>query len=411
MVTIPVAQNLTQVSPRFLQQIANAVHYWLGEAQHLEDGNIAALDRERTNIIRVLDYSLKVDSLVYDSAELIRQLFKLIEQRTYWSEWIPVVEQALAVLPLPETLLWAQLSNQLGFLQRLCRNYDASLTAHRNALALCEQENHLEERNITYLFLANTYFDQHQFEQSHSFGTLALSGFDAQHPAPDSSKFAAAHNLLGLIASQRGSYVESLSLFNRAIAHWKQTSQFVYLARAWCNLADAQTWLGAFEDALASYAAAEQVLTKTISDEDLIRIMNGRGSVYYEMKAWLKAEMAYADAFKLAQKSAEFRYWQAVTASNLGETLMKQEHWMVAEPFLQASLQALDTTGDSFLIANTRGLLATNYANQGQIEKSLSLFSAAIAILDDYPDHEPSRRRQQELVNEMQQLTEKAGSS
>jgi tetratricopeptide (TPR) repeat protein len=404
-------QKLAGVNPRFLQQIANAVHYWLGATQQVDDSKIAALDRERTTIVRVLDYSLKVDSLVCPSAELIRQVFKLIEQRTYWFEWIPIVTQALAVLPPEKTLLRAQLLNQIGFLQRLCLDYDASLNAHHNALALCQQANHVEERNISYLFLANTHFDQHQFERSQQYGMLALSGFEAQSPPPDAGKFAAASNLLGLVASQRGAYEESLPLFRQAIVHWGQTEQAVYLARTWCNIADALTWLGTFKNALASYTEAEQALAKTNSVEDLILVKNGRGTVYYEMEAWEQAKAAYVEANGLAQTSPGLRYWQAVTAVNLADVFIRQGQWVRAESLLHVSLESWGDVTNAFVLAHTQGLLATVHANQGKVDEALPLYKAAIAKLANYPNHEQSCRRRQELVSEMRQWAGQNGDS
>jgi tetratricopeptide (TPR) repeat protein len=396
-------QKLAEVSPRFLQQIANAVHYWLGVTQHVDDSKIAALDCERTNIVRVLDYSLKVDSLVCPSAELIRQVFKLIEQKAYWSEWIPILKTALAAIPDDETELKIVLLNQTGFLCRLQHASDEALTYHEQALALCTAAERSDDLTITHYHLANVYFDTGDLQQSLCFAQKAQTGF-ANYFAADNVKQAAIHNLLGLITLYADEIEEAVPLFQLAIEQWQKTDQKIYLIRTFCNQALALTWLGHYEAALQCYEQALSTLGEDQNWIEVSRIRGGQGTVYFEMQLWSEAEQYFVQAEEISRHYQADDFIHALTTHNLGSVLAKKKQWLIAQSYLEESIIHCRRANAVVLQTLSMGLLGVVLANLAQSEKGVSLLDEALAQLEQLATDRYSKKLHKELEAHRLQL-------
>jgi tetratricopeptide (TPR) repeat protein len=385
-------QSPTAISPRFLAQTANKVRYWREKTALLTDDALAEVDRKRRTIYQTLEFSLDVPELARDSAELILNIFKLIEQRAYWSEWLPVLEKALAVLPDSAADLRIALLNQTGFIYRLQRNHADSLRYHNRAADLAQRLHRPGDLAITHFHLANTYIESGDLQQSHYHALQARDGFQTYLP-DDHKKQAAAYNILGLIAQYSGDPTAAVPLYTQAIAHWQQTPETAYLVRSWCNKGHALAHSKDYENALQAYAAALDTLGTHDNHADRFRIATGQGIVYMKIQALEQAEAHFASAGAYAQQLSEDVYSQALTAHNLGHVLVQLGRWAEAQAQLEVAVARCQQINLLSVLALSQGWLAITVAHLASRDKGLRLLDQAIVAVEEQAGNDIEMRQ------------------
>ncbi len=325
------------LSPQFIRRVGANVRYWKTAASQTTDRTLAELDTDRQNLCRAVQYGLQIPETALGTAELVSQLFELSERRGYWAEWMPLLEQAIDVCPVPGDPLHLTLLNQLGFIHRLRRQLTDSIAIHRQVVTLAEAHDHPRQRAAAFFHLSNAYFDHHQHQEAGQYAEQALAEFERLSLTAEDKKMGAIFNILGLLAQARGERDTAEQLFNQSIAHWRRTDELTYLARTLTNLGLNFLATEQFAQALACLDEADEALETTASQLDKTMVAINRGVVYFERENWREAEAAYRQANSFYLQQSGDTYLQAMIANNLGCALMKQNRWQEADAFLTQS--------------------------------------------------------------------------
>jgi tetratricopeptide (TPR) repeat protein len=393
------------VAGAFVDAIRANLQYWLERAADVSDESLIFLDRDRSNLLRAVEFGLRLDTTAVEAAVLVDRLFPLIERRGYWEEWTPILQQAIFSAQL-QPALWLRLQNQLGFLFRLKRQLQEAATIHAQVAEEAERLGEKLELAEAHFRLGNVYLESHEYARAHRHAETALDLFEALNLAGGSRKVAAVQNLLGQIAQAQGHYAMAEAMFRQAATGWRHAGDRTYLARTLINLGRTLTAAGAFSQALTELDSAAAILKHTVSELDKTSAHLSRGVVFYRLEDWPQAE----EAFRLAnssflQQSGNY-YLQAYVYNNLGHVLLKQGKSADAVALLRESARLWRQVEDGLMLGNTLGVLAGVLVTQSEVAEALSIYQEAFQLLESFPENAWARERLAEYRSQREAIPE-----
>lgn len=371
-------------SPRFVRSLKMNLAYLRRRSQDLGEERLPQLDKERHNFHRAIQFGLALPETRVATAEVVLQLFLLIERRNYWRDWIPTFEQLLARGKEGNDFnlsLKFNLWKQLGQLQRFDRQLEAAMESHQRALNVAEQLDEREKIAQARFNLSEDLRLQRDYREAERFGLMALEGFiECQSHLRWK---AATLNTLGLIAQEQGNWFLSEQRLREAVSHWRQTSEITELTRSLNNLGLTLQENEKVEQALCCYREVTTLLAKTKSQLDQVKILLSMGTLYYNLEQWSEAERHFREAFSLKSSSANHTYYDALSAHNLGNVLLVQERFSEAEEYLRDAISFWREVDDKLMLANSVGTLGQVLRRQGKKEAQHYL-DQALALLQPY---------------------------
>ena len=377
----------TAISPTFIRRIAANLQYWQQQTENVSDSTLLTLDTERHNLHRAVRYGLQVPETARMAAEVAANLFNLVERRGYWLEWLPLLEK-IVYSPLHANHEHIpKFMNQLGFLYRLTRDFKRAEEMHQQAVERALAEEGLYTLGVSYFNLGNVYFETHAFEKARTFAMKAIASFTEADRSIEAQQYAAVYNLLGLVARAEGKSEMAQSYFEKAITYWRQTNDKTYLARSLSNLGLTLTDREQPELALVYFDEADQLLDKTASELDKVRLALNRGVAYYQLAQWHEAEEAFLKADSSYLRQSGDVYHQALVAYNLGEVLLQQGRFEDALTYLHQSAIYWQQIDDEFMLANTLGTIGLVYFQKLNTQAAKSNLEDAVTRLDKFSDN------------------------
>ncbi|HRQ40115.1 MAG TPA: tetratricopeptide repeat protein [Chloroflexota bacterium] len=369
--------------PQFVRGIQAGLRYWQVETQDESDAAIRRLDAERHNLYRLVQYGRAVPDLWPDTAVLARNAFYLVERRGYWSEWIPVLEQAVTQWVQDDLRLKGQLLNQLGYFYCANRQLTAAVTAHAQAGQIARELANTDLLNHAWFYLCADYRHLRQYDQAEQYGILALAGFEQA----DNNKWqACAHNELGLLAYHRGDLVRARQRLETAVALHRQSGGVTDLLRTLNNLIGVARAEKNYDLALAYYREAASYFDVSSSEFDRTVFETALGGTLFELGRYAEAEAAFRRANTPYLQHSQHIHQRALVWQCLGNVLLKQNHLDESESCLQESARLWAAASDDMLLANTLGTLGELYMAKREAQTAVAYFDQALFHLDKFPD-------------------------
>ena len=394
------------INPQFVRSVGANLRYWLAQTADLSDALLDELDRERQSLLRAVQYGLKIGETAIAAAQLVAQLFELIERRGYWSEWIPIVAQARQACRQTSPTLALHLHNQQGFFLRLERELEASIACHQAVIAQARAQGERQEWAIACVYLGNAYYETHQYAEAQQVAAQALAMFPELTFKTQDKKIAAALNLSGLICYAQGEHETAVAMYHQAIAHWQRAGDHTYQARTLNNLGLALISLQRLDAALMTFDQAQEVLRSTVSELDKIKTEINRGFVYATQEAWALAEAAFRRANSPFLHQSGDTVQQAMVANNLGNVLAERENWDDARHYLKKSERLWREAKDEIMLANTLGKMGEIEAGLGNTAVAQQQYKEAIHLLQQHPGSAWAQQRLEELHQQYQTFWE-----
>lgn len=392
------------INQRFITQIQANLRYWQHATQSLSDVNLAIIDQERHNLFTAVQYGLQVSETGMDAAQLVAQLFGLVERRGYRHEWIPILQQATNCCPENEFELKAKLLNQLGFLYRLNHDMAASEQTHLHVINILGNGRETHEVGRAHFNLGNTYFELHQYEKAEIHANLALTIYQNLGLTQVAKKQAALLNLMGLISAAQGKFTKAENLYQQSILHWQKSTELTYLARTWSNLGLTFLEMSQFEKALHCFDQAANVSSQTATDSDKILIGLNRGLTYDKMQNWLQAEKIYREVQQLLYQNNNNAYYTALVANHLGRVLLNQSRYDEAETCLHDSIRIWTELNDNLMKASSLGYLAEVLAAKQKVHAANLHFAESIKLMKQYPNDVWAQQRLSQIMYQQNQM-------
>jgi tetratricopeptide (TPR) repeat protein len=372
----------------FVAGIDNAFHYW---RQRL-DSDLPAVDRERHNLYRAIQFGLAHPGTASAAATLALQLYPLIMARGYWREWQPLLAQALHGCCHDAPLLRASLLNFLGQAQRVSGKVEAAIASHRAAAALAGSLDDPFALSETYHFLARAYLDARDYPLAEHYARAVLDLPPIETPL-GLHYLADSLRTLALAARSRGDFDDAIATMGRAVEIWRRAGDHYQLAKGLADLGITVQKGGDPDLALIFFAQAASLLEGTMHVTDQIIVQYNIGAVHFARDDWPQAEVAFRQIDLAYLRETGNLILEANVLTARGNALIYQRRCSQAVPLLRSAVAIRRQLEDPVESANAIGSLGEALACLGERAQALACYDEAIALFAAFPNHPRSRRQ------------------
>ena len=392
-------------SPPFIRSITANIAYWQQRTHNLTDATITTIERDRQNLYRAIEFGAQLADTWQETAVLTLQCFPFIEQRGYWHEWIPLLEQLQATSNEQDEGLNGRLLNNLGIFYRYNRQLEKSLAAHwqeEEIGRLATDDWRLAHAHIN---LAATNRFLHHYDEAEQHATAALGHFQVIK-AP-TIKFAFVAQERGMIAQARGQWHKAETHQRQAIDLLRQLDQPIMLLQSLRQLAQVMQKQAKFDDALAIYQETRAILDIDSNEHELdkSRLFIDLGTLYYDQREWDKAEACFLQANSPTLQHSGNLFDQALLNNNLGNVYLMNGRLDNATHHLQQAITLWQQADDAIQLANSLGGLAEVHLAQEEVEPAIPLLHQALTLLADYPDDAWAQRLQANFAHILDKIS------
>jgi tetratricopeptide (TPR) repeat protein len=387
----------------FRRSVAANIAYWRAQAGLSQPDQRSILDRERHNLFRAVEIGLALDECWRETAELMLQLFNLVERRGYGGEWLPLLEGAIGRCGPADLRLRGRLLDHFGLFCQRAGRLEAALAAHLEeeqiALQLADEELLAHAR----LHLSEVSRHRGRYAEAEPYGRSALEIFLAL--GADEEKIAHVEGNLGEIARLSGELAAAERYLNQAAERWRALDQPANLARTLNNLALAHSAAGQIDTALDELAQAAAVLEPTANELDKVMVAASEGALRFSQGDLAGARAAFLRADSTYLRQTGLRPYLAAIANNLGNVYLAEKEFGEAERCLERSVALYRQMDDRLGLANAIGGLAEALAGQGRWRAAEPLYGEAAALAAEFPEDGWARG----LLAKFRQALESAG--
>jgi tetratricopeptide (TPR) repeat protein len=372
----------------FVAGIDNAFHYW---RQRLES-DLPAVDRERHNLYRAIQFGLAHPGTAAAAATLALQLYPLVMARGYWREWQPLLAQALHGCCHDQPRLRASLLNFLGQAQRVSGRVEAAIASHRAAAALAETLDDPFALSETYHFLARAYLDARDYPLAEHYARAVLDLPPVETPL-GLHYLADSLRTLALAARSRGDFDDAIDTMGRAVEIWRRAGDHYQLAKGLLDLGLTVQKGGDPDLALIFFTQAAGLLEGTMHVTDQIVVQYNIGAVHFARDEWPQAEAAFRQIDLAYLRETGNLILEANVLTARGNALIYQGRCSQAVPLLRSAVAIRRQLEDPVESANAIGGLGEALACLGEHDQALACYDEAIDLFAAFPAHPRSRRQ------------------
>lgn len=370
-------------SPQFIQSIQAGLRYWQQKTRELGTDQVQWLDKRRQNLYQAVLFGLQTAETWEDTASVLLQAFNFVEWGGYSHEWIPVLEQALALAPDEDSIWNGRILNSLGQLYRLAGRHGDAIAQHEKALHQAQRLKDKELEMRVYMALSEAYLGQSAVPQATEYGLLSLELAKALPGAEPQE--ATILKTMGAIASFTGDWDKAIEYQKRAAQLWRVQNNVVYVARSLNDLGITYMRSGDFASAQAAYEEAAVILQPTLNEVDKARIYLNLGVLHYQQKQWPEAAAAFLQINTTALRERQEPFFLAQLHNNLGNVYLKMAQWEPALENLEIAAAAFRKMNNKLELANSLGTMAEIYVARQLNEQVVLCYEEAILLLNQFP--------------------------
>ncbi len=389
-------------SAKFAESIAANITYWQTRLREPSDEEIKAIDLDRTNLYRAIEFGMGLPAAWQATANLVVQCFPFIVHRGYYRDWIPVLENLTSCCADEDLALKGRLLDQLGILYRRNRQLDASIATHLEEERIGEELDDTSRKSFARMHLSAGYWRKRQYDTAERYGLAALEGFSGLDD--NKEKVASCFINLGNIALGRGDLKLAEERLKRSVELYRQLGHPVDLANALKNLATVYETAGEYDEALLILIEVVDILAPTDFEIDKAMTEINIGTLYFRKEQLDLAEAAFRRADSPYMRDFGPLYYRALTANNLGNVFLLREEWEQAEKHLRASVRLFRQAKAQINLANSLSGIAEALVGMEKPDEAIPLYNEAIEIVTAHPDDAWAQRLLQEFTGAREKL-------
>lgn len=393
-------------SGRFVRGLLANLRYWQVQTAVINDDVIRGLNPDFPNVVQAVEMGLVLAETWRETAVLIRQCFFWVEGSGRVTQWQPLLEKCLAVMPAPDDWLEFRLLKQLGQLQRIQWELDTAVTTFKQAGAVAQALQNDQAIAEIHMNLCQTFHRQHRYDNAQAEGVKALALFTESQCRLKATTLQS----LGHLAQEQGQYDLAETHFREALnlMHRCEITSITDVTRTMDALAETHRAKKQYAPAIQLYQEIADLLAATTKDEDKIRVNLNKGSLFYDLDNLEEAEAAFWQAELMLRQQKGLLSLKALVANNLGCVLRKRQEWSAAGRYHRQSINLYRQIGNKLMLANAIGNFAKLYKLQGRYPEALRYFDEAMALTAQFPDNVWAKERladfaknKTELIREM----------
>jgi ATP/maltotriose-dependent transcriptional regulator MalT/DNA-binding SARP family transcriptional activator len=194
----------------------------------------------------------------------------------------------------------AQTLSRLAVAERTLGDYQSSLAAAREALAISEQEVKLRPVYADSLrALGGSLYQLGELQEAIKNLNLALKAYEALDDHPNSATVLME---LGLALQAGGHYMQALSFYEQALSYWREANNLLRQSNLLNNLGVLHHLIGNYEQAISAFDRALSLARLTKYERMQAYVHTSIGDLYTDLDATPAAMEAYRIGRELAQK-------------------------------------------------------------------------------------------------------------
>lgn len=372
------------MNPIFVLQTGRALKRLLERSVSMSATDMALRDEDVSHLFQTLEWSLQVDKLVADSAELIQRLHSFIESHGYAAYWIPLLQTAIAhpALSRSHQLL---LQNQLCNAYRCREEYDLAIAAGCHALSQAgevegDDAHEISMRlhyNLALAYQESGQLDSAEYHLLHS--QKIFEQTNSKHP------FLTVNlpNLYGIINIDMGEYDKAHKLFSKARQLAIDTDQPQFLAWTTGNLGWANFRMKSYKDALKHYKDALSIATHQNDPAKMSLFSLSIGSTYIELNQLEMALQAFEEASTEQVRRFGTSSQKAMIATSIGHTYLLSKDIETAGHYLTQAVEIWRRTNNTSEFAYATGLLGMQEIAAGNELRGIKRIKESLALLEE----------------------------
>lgn len=382
---------------------ANVAYWQRWTADLLELGDVVPFVRERENIKRAIVIGAEFSEVVEESAELLLNLFRFIEQLGYGQAWTPLFNKLTIRYPTRHTNTLCQLHNRLG--QLYSGDWQLVLAAeqHQRALQVAQQLNEDTQIGQSHFHLCVLHWRQKDYQKANQHGRKALQAFQSEEMIRWQS---ASLNMLGLIAKDSGDFAAAEKVFKQCIPLFRQHELPYKLARILNNYANLLCDQAYYQAALEQLFEAQTLLQAGDFLTDLADIRISMSRVYYEMEEWESAETILRQIDLLQLEFHQHYHQVALVVYNLGSILLEVGRVQEARYYFEKAHSHWLELGNKVMYATALANLGDVCQHEAKPSQAYEHYLEAIKYLENYSDDRWAQEQLHIYTQKRQQLEE-----
>ncbi|MCB0192215.1 MAG: tetratricopeptide repeat protein [Anaerolineae bacterium] len=368
----------------FTTAILVNVTYWHSNPA-VQSLDVEILDQEREGLIRAIRFGLRVDEAWPTVCQLIETLSPYMERRGYWAVWEQLLDQALNLARQRDdmargvvfSLLLARLLQRQSKIKETIRYY-------RQTMKLARRTGDRYNRGRACTNLAYLYIGQGRWQRAERLCYCALSIFEQEN---NLHGLAHTENHLGILYLQLGQWVETKSVWSKALPHLERACQYWQTRDDTHGLVYGTMNLGMYyllvkqpqqsiEFSEKALKCADQVGERLLTGSILVNM----GLAYQIAQDYHKAEMYCLRAEKIFQQFYNL-YELANAQKNLGAIFLEQQKLDKASHYLHSALSHWHKLDNKYQIAETQLYLCECELATNAYQKAKRWLNQAEAIL------------------------------
>ena len=267
---------------------------------------------------------------------------------------------------LNDSLLLAQVYNDLGTVYYRKSDYDSALVLYFNALRIRENANRPDLAAAVNNKIGATYLEQSQFKPAVEFQMKALRYFES---VGDSIKMSQCLTNLGRVYYENHEYHKSNEYHARALQIFEKYNYTYGLATTYGSIALNYQFSGDKNGAIEYFEKALENFRAINDKGNIATVLLDLGQLYRKMGDQAKGKQFYEEAISIS-KSISDQHTQAMAMANLANILEDEKQYKRAEELYLEALKIAKDNGILKVLHQCYRELAHLYSETGDYKKA-----------------------------------------
>ncbi|HPE56109.1 MAG TPA: tetratricopeptide repeat protein [Bacteroidales bacterium] len=279
---------------------------------------------------------------------------------------------------LNDSLLLAQVYNDLGTVYYRKSDYDSALVLYFNALRIRENANRPDLAAAVNNKIGATYLEQSQFKPAVEYQMKALRYFES---VGDSIKMSQCLTNLGRVYYENHEYDKSNEYHKRALQIFEKYNYTYGLATTYGSMALNYQFSGDDNGAVEYFEKALENFRAINDKGNIATVLLDLGQLYRKMGDQEKGKQLYEESIAIS-KSISDQHTQAMAMANLANILEDEKQYKRAEELYLEALKIAKDKGILKVLHQCYRELAHLYSETGNYKKAFEFKSDQYTIHD-----------------------------
>ncbi|MBX3001673.1 MAG: tetratricopeptide repeat protein [Caldilineaceae bacterium] len=370
--------NLDPYPAFFLTLVERSIHTVLARLQTRTDGSIS--EEERALILNVLDYGLAVQEIWSTSRGLVMATVPLMEQTSYWDDWLLFLERALTMSKLQQDReVEAELLYRRGVFEQLrtdLQKADQDFSKSASIFLMLGD-------NLKAARALNRQAYVARLRQDFS-SALTLVEQATSLLSPHQSEQGYSAFVRGVVAFDQRDWVQAEIWLRRSLDIWTHHGDQRMVARSLCNLGPALQVQQRYPEALVCYQEAEKVLAM-LGDHIQLALTRMNMGIVYSLTDENHLALSLFQQAEPIFRGEQATLYLAQLYNNLGFCYRRLQQWEAAQAAYEQSIVHYKALGNRPRLANAMDGLGLALAGLNLHDQAVTIWKEALTILASLP--------------------------